>query len=84
MIKFEKNLAPSEYLQSTANLLKLYKVAEILFFMQRYDYKLSYVPFVVKEVFDKVKVGLLSTTVHITLEKVEKSMYVMYAVVLKY
>lgn len=38
--------------------------------MQRYDYKLSYVPFIVKEVFDKVKVGLLSTTVHITLEKV--------------
>lgn len=38
--------------------------------MQRYDYKLHYVPFIVKEVFDKVKVGLLSTTIHITLEKV--------------
>lgn len=49
--------------------------------MQRYDYKLHYVPFIVKEVFDKVKVGLLSTTIHITLEKVGKSMYVEYAVV---
>lgn len=29
LIKFEKNLAPPEYLQSTANLLKLYKLAEM-------------------------------------------------------
>ena len=71
LIKFEQNFAPSEYLQSTAKLLKLL-LASMLFFMQRYDYKLHYVPFIVKEVFDKVKVGLLSTTIHITLEKVGK------------
>ena len=71
LIKFEQNFAPSEYLQSTAKLSKLL-LASKLFFMQRYDYKLHYVPFIVKEVFDKVKVGLLSTTIHITLEKVGK------------
>ena len=38
--------------------------------MQRYDYKLGYVPFIVKEVLDKIKVGLLSTTFYVTLEKV--------------
>ena len=81
LIKFEQNFAPSEYLQSTAKLLKVVAIAKNIIFMQRYDYKLHYVPFIVKEVFDKVKVGLLSTTIHITLEKVGKSMYVEYAVV---